>query len=204
MAEAPASRLEPDERRRLLIDAASELFAEHAFEEISMREIARRAGISKSLLYHYFPNKIELFRAAVAEHAVELQRAIEPSGEGSPLEQLQGSLNAYLLWIEANAQTWQKLMQSAAGLPEAGAVVEAFRSQTLAEISRRLTGSEEPPPPLLRNALVGWLGHADAAILDWLEHRDLGREQLLGLLLAAFGSALLSSGAVEETAVAPS
>jgi AcrR family transcriptional regulator len=202
MASTPVSRLEPDERRRLLIDVASELFAEHAFEEISMREIARRSGISKSLLYHYFPNKIELFRAAVAERAVELQQAIEPSGEGSPLEQLQGSLDAYLLWIEANAHTWRKLMQSAAALPEAGAVVEAFRSQTLAEISRRLTGSSAPPP-LLRNALVGWLGHADAAILDWLEHRDLEREQLLGLLLAAFGSALLSSGAVEETAVAP-
>jgi AcrR family transcriptional regulator len=184
-----------------LTDAASELFAEHAFEEISMREIARRAGISKSLLYHYFPYKIELFRAAVAERAVELQQAIEPSGEGTPLEQLHGSLAAYLLWIEANARTWRKLMQSAAGLPEAGAVVEAFRSQTLAEISRRLTGSSEPPP-LLRSALVGWLGHADAAILDWLEHRDLEREQLLGLLLAAFGSALLSSGVVDPASFA--
>jgi AcrR family transcriptional regulator len=187
-----------------LIDAASELFAEHAFEEISMREIARRAGISKSLLYHYFPNKIELFRAAVGERAIELQQAIDPSGEGTPLEQLQGSLAAYLLWIEANARTWRKLMQSAAGLPEAGAVVEAFRSQTLAEISQRLTGSSEPPPPLLRSALVGWLGHADAAILDWLEHRDLEREQLLGLLLAAFGSALISSGAVDPASFASS
>jgi AcrR family transcriptional regulator len=39
-------------------------------------------------VYHYFPSKTELFKAAVAEQAADLQRLIEPAGGGTPVEQL--------------------------------------------------------------------------------------------------------------------
>src|SRR2546421_3435169 len=112
MADQPSyKRLRVDERRRQLLDAGAALFAEEAYEEISMREIAQAAGVSKPLLYHYFRSKTDLFKAAVAEHAAELQAAIEPSGDAAALEQLARSLDKYLEWIESNARTWAKLMQ---------------------------------------------------------------------------------------------
>src|SRR5216683_2251322 len=98
MSQPSYTRLQVDERRRQLLDAGAELFAQHAFEEISMRQIAQAAGVSKPLLYHYFPSKIELFKAAVAEKAEDLQRVIEPSHEGAPVERLAESLDAYLAW----------------------------------------------------------------------------------------------------------
>ncbi len=186
------TRLQVDERRRQLLEAGAALFAEHAYEEISMRDIAKAAGVSKPLLYHYFPSKIDLFKAAVAEKAAELQRVIEPAGEGTPFEQLSRSLDAYLAWIEANALTWSKLMQSAAALPEGRALVAEFRQRTMDMTLARLT-DEPTPRPALRIAITGWLGYMDAAILNWTEHRDLPREQLRDLLLAAFGAALLSA-----------
>jgi AcrR family transcriptional regulator len=190
---APAyTRLQVDERRRQVVEAGSRLFAEHAFEEISMRQIAEAAGISKPLLYHYFPSKIELFKAAVAERAADLQRLIEPAGEGTPFEQLTRSLDAYLGWIEANSREWTKLMQSAATLPEAGELVEDFRTQTLDQLLVRLTGRRKPRP-VLRNALKGWLGYVDAAILDWTQGGDLSRDQVRDLMVAAFGAALLAA-----------
>jgi len=190
---APAyTRLQVDERRRQVVEAGSRLFAEHAFEEISMRQIAEAAGISKPLLYHYFPSKIELFKAAVAERAAELQRLIEPTGDGTPFEQLTRSLDAYLGWIEANSREWTKLMQSAATLPEAGELVEDFRTQTLDQLLVRLTGRRKPRP-VLRNALKGWLGYVDAAILDWTQGGDLSRDQVRDLMVAAFGAALLAA-----------
>ena len=192
MAEPAFTRLQVDERRRQLIDAGSALFARYAFEEISMRQIAQAAGVSKALLYHYFPNKIELFKAAVQEHAGELQRITEPSGRGTPIDQLSESLDRYLVWIERNAETWAKLLQSATALPEAREVVQGFRAATLQNIVGRLT-DERNPPPALRTALQGWLGYIDAAILDWVEHRDLTREQLGDLLVAAFTAALLAA-----------
>jgi len=72
-----------------------------------MRQVAKVAGVSKPLLYHYFPSKIALFKAAVAEKADELTRLIEPGDStNTALEQLTATLDGYLAWIDANAQTW--------------------------------------------------------------------------------------------------
>jgi AcrR family transcriptional regulator len=192
VAQPAYTRLQVDERRRQLLDAGAQLFATHSFEEISMREIAATAGVSKPLLYHYFPSKTDLFKAAVAEKAAELQQLIEPSHEGSPIEQLAQSLDAYLAWIEANAQTWSKLMRSASALPEARELVEGFRERTMELVLAELTGGRKPRPAL-RTAVKGWLGFMDAAILDWSQAGDLPRQKLRDLLIAVFGGALVAA-----------
>jgi AcrR family transcriptional regulator len=197
MATQPAyTRLTVDERRRQLLNAGAELFASHAFEEISMRQIADAAGVSKPLLYHYFPSKNELFIAAVTDAASELQALIQPSGQGTPVEQLTRSLDAYLAWIEDHGETWTKLMQSAASLPAARELVEGFRERTLELALAQLT-KRRKPRPALRTAIKGWLGYMDAAILDWTTTRDLPREKLRDLLLAAFTSALFAAQQVD-------
>ena len=198
MSEPAYRRLQVDERRQLLLDAGAALFAEHAFEEISMRQIAEAAGVSKPLLYHYYPSKIDLFKAAVAEHAIELQRLIDEAAGATPFEQLSNTLDAYLEWIDGHARTWSKLLQSAATLPEARELVTGFRRQTLTQIVEGLTGSATAPPAL-RTALTGWLAAIDAAILDWLEHRDLTRHELRSLLLAAFGAAVMGAQGVDPS-----
>jgi AcrR family transcriptional regulator len=197
MAGEPAyTRLQVDERRRQLLDAGSALFATHAYEEISMRQIAEAAGVSKPLLYHYFPSKNDLFIAAVTEAASELQALIEPSGEGTPVEQLTASLDAYLGWIEASGNTWSKLMQSAASLPAARELVEGFRERTMEMALKELTGRRKPRPAL-RTAVKGWLGYMDAAILDWTQTKDLPREKLRDLLLATFVASLLAASQID-------
>jgi len=190
---APAyTRLRVDERRNQLLEAGAALFTDHAYEDITMAKIARAAGVSKPLLYHYFPSKIDLFKAAVAENADELRQLLEaPSGD-TPAEQLTHALVAYLEWIEQHERTWTKLIQSTATLPEARQLVDEFRSRTLAELAQGLTGDPQPKPAL-RTALHGWLGYIDSAILDWTAHHDLTRQQLRDLLLAAFGAAVLAA-----------
>jgi AcrR family transcriptional regulator len=185
------TRLPVDERRRQVLEAGARLFEAHAYEDISMRQIAQAAGISKPLLYHYFPGKLELFRAALAESAAELQSVIEPAGDGPPLEQLTESLDGYLAWIEGNSRIWTRLMASAATLPEAGDLVEGFRATVRDRVLERLAPGG--PRPALRSALTGWLGYVDAAILDWIESADLSREQLRNMILAAFGAALFAA-----------
>ena len=192
MSQPAYTRMQVDERRRQLLDAGAELFAKHSFEEISMRELAEAAGVSKPLLYHYFPSKIDLFKAAVSEKAEELQRLIEPSSDRPAIEQLSQVLDSYLAWIEDNAQTWSKLLQSAATLPEARELVEGFRQRTMDLILAQLTEGRKPRPAL-RIAIKGWLGYMDAAILDWTERKDLARAKLRELLLAAFGAALVAA-----------
>ena len=192
MSEPAYTRLPVDQRRVQILDAGTTLFAEHAYEEISMREIAAAAGVSKALLYHYFPSKIDLFKAAVSEAATTLAELIRPTGGGNATDQLAATLDAYLGWIEDHARTWTKLMQSAATLPEARADRRAVPLRDDGHGARR-TGAGEDPPAALRTAIVGWLGYLDAAILDWTQHRDLTRDQLRELLVAAFGAALVSA-----------
>jgi AcrR family transcriptional regulator len=196
VSEPAYSRLNVDQRRAQILEAGTALFAEHAYEEISMREIAQAAGVSKPLLYHYFPSKIDLFKAAVSDAAMELQQLIEASRSGGAAEQLASTLDAYLGWIEAHARTWRKLMQSAATLPEAGEIVEGFRARTTRMLLDQLAGAGNPRPAL-RIAVAGWLGYLDAAIIDWTQHQDLDREKLRDLLIAAFGAALVSAQQID-------
>jgi AcrR family transcriptional regulator len=77
-------RLRNDDRRRQLLDRAVELFAEHGHDELSMAAIARAAGISKPLLYHYFPSKRQLFEAALAQAAEEHLGRVSPDPSAPP------------------------------------------------------------------------------------------------------------------------
>lgn len=51
----------PEEKQRRIIDAGYEVFSRNSYKKSPVGEIARAAGISKSLLFHYFHNKKELY-----------------------------------------------------------------------------------------------------------------------------------------------
>jgi len=192
------TRLENDERRRRLVTIGERLFTQHAFDEISMAAIAREAGISKALLYHYFPSKRDFFAATLAEGAEELRRAVEPDPAAPPAEALLASLGAYLGWVEDHRDSYAKLLRSVATVPEARELVEQVRELTARRILDGLAAaSSHPVPPAARIAVQGWLWFLDGAILGWLEASDVERDQLLGLLVGTLFGALTAAGAGE-------
>ncbi|MEA2256439.1 MAG: hypothetical protein QOG35_2484 [Solirubrobacteraceae bacterium] len=192
MAAGPAyTRLENDERRRRLLELGADLFTRHAYDEISMSEIAREAGISKALLYHYFPSKRDYFVATLAGGAEELRRRVEPDPDLPPVEALMGALDAYLRWVEDNADAYVKLFQSAGAVPEVRQLVGAVRDATG---DRILEGLGAAGDPRARTAVRGWLWFMDGACLDWIAHRDLPRSDVHGLLLGTLAGALTAAG----------
>lgn len=60
---------DPEERRRELLTTAMRLFAEEGYDNVSVRAIARAAGVAPGLAYHYFDSKQNLFNAAIAEYS---------------------------------------------------------------------------------------------------------------------------------------
>ena len=190
MSEPAYTRLENDERRRRLLELGAQLFTKHTYDEISMAQIARAAGISKALLYHYFPSKQDYFVATLASGAEELRRRVEPDPDLPPAQALTGSVDAYLGWIDENAEAYAKLLQSAASVPEVRELVEGVRSATVARILEGLGATQ----PAARTAVAGWLWFMDGACLDWIAHRDIERPQLLGLLLGTLLGALTAAG----------
>ena len=192
------TRLDVDERRRLLLDLGADLFTRYAYDELSMARIAKEAGISKALLYHYFPSKEAYFVATLEEKASELQQRTEPDPSLPPLEQLSGSLEAYLIWIEENAGSFDKMIRSSGAVPEVRALLDRVRGDTVKRISQGLA-EEGEPSPVLRTAVRGWLGFMDGACLDWVEHRDVDRETLHGLLLGTLMGAVLAAAEATES-----
>ena len=191
-AERAYRRMRSDERRGLLLDHATRLFGEHGYDGLSMAQVAREARISKALLYHYFPSKRSIFEAVLAAAAVELQVRTEPDPALAPADQLAETLDGFLGWVEERPRAYANLLASA-GVREVRDTIAAVRAQTVARILAGL--GPGAARPATRAAVAGWLGFLDAAILDWIEHGDMTRDELKGMLLGSFAGALVASGA---------
>lgn len=75
--EAPRRRLSPKDRRAELLALGAEVFGQHPYDEVRIDEVAERAGISRALMYHYFPDKRAFFAAVVKYEAERLFEATE-------------------------------------------------------------------------------------------------------------------------------
>ena len=71
-------RLSTDERREQLLAAGAELLGRRPYDEVSIEEIAAAAGVSKGLLYHYFPTKKDFVVAALERGQDELAELTAP------------------------------------------------------------------------------------------------------------------------------
>ena len=136
------TRLDVDERRRRLLELGADLFTRLGYDELSMARIAKEAGISKALLYHYFPSKEAYFVATLEEKAEELAARTAPDPALPPFEQLAASLDAYLGWIEENAGSYDKMIRSAGAVPEVRAMLDRVRGDTAQRIVDGLRGDE--------------------------------------------------------------
>jgi len=190
-------RLGVDERRRRLLELGKELFTHHAYADLSMAAIARQAGISKALLYHYFPSKQAYFVATLEQQAAELARRIAVDAALPPAEQLAQALDAFLIWVEENAEGYAKFLQGASTHREVRELVDDVRSATAGMILAGLNPGDEPPSPALRTAVHGWLWFMDGVLERWLDRRDLERAQVRDLLLGTLQGAVAAAGARE-------
>jgi AcrR family transcriptional regulator len=178
------TRLDVDERRRQLLERGRELFTANAYDELTMAAIAREAGISKALLYHYFPSKQAYFAATLSEAAAEVAARVVPDPELAPAEQLSRALDAWLAWIDDNRTAYVKLLRSAGAVPEVRELIERVRTDTAALILERLGDTS----PERRASVRGWLWFMDGVCLDWVEHDDLDRAAVHALLMRALAA----------------
>lgn len=198
MGDPAYRRMDVDERRQQLLERGAELFTSHLYEELSMSKIAAEVGISKGLLYHYFPSKQAYFEATLGAWAEQLRQRTEPDPDLPPIEQLKGSLDAFLELVEENEVAYRNLMRSAAGVPEIRELIEAVRQATAERILAGLYPEEAPAKA--RIAVSGWLWFMDGACLNWIEHRDVEREELRDLLLGVLAGALMATGSPPDPA----
>lgn len=73
----PSDELTTDSARDVLLRSATRLFAERAFEQVTVKEIARCAGLNASLINYYFGSKAELYQACVSKFGQERLAVVE-------------------------------------------------------------------------------------------------------------------------------
>ena len=91
----PRTVKDPEERKAELLDTAMRLFAEKGYDNVSVRSVAREAGVAPGLAYHYFDSKQRLFDAAIAHYAEECSegmRAVLDDRGLSLDEKLEGAI----------------------------------------------------------------------------------------------------------------
>lgn len=178
-----------DERREQLLTIGTELFATLPYEQVEIGEIARRAQVSRGLLYHYFPGKRAFFTAVVAAEAERLGELTTPDPQLPSAEQIRASIDAYLDYVDAHPHGYRAVHR---GAVSADAEIRTLVDKAHAQQQQRvlhLLDPDQKPPPLLRTAVRGWLAFLTSTCLDYLDHdqthdRDSLRDLCADLLLA--------------------
>jgi hypothetical protein len=109
-----------------------------------------------------------------------------------------GSLDAFLTLVEENSVAYRNLMDSATSVPDIRDLVGEVRSGTAQRILDGLY--PQGAPPKARTAVKGWLWFMDGACLNWIEYRDIEREELRDLLLGVLMGALIAAGSPPDPA----
>lgn len=93
---------------RIIMESALELFSEKSFHGTTMAEIAKRAGISKGLIYNYFPGKDELLREIFNQPLSEADRVISIAlQEPDPEKKMESLVDELAKLIKKNTQFWK-------------------------------------------------------------------------------------------------
>jgi AcrR family transcriptional regulator len=171
------------------------MFSERSYDEVSIDDLARAAGVSKGLLYHYFPTKRELYVAALEQAARGLVEAITPDRTGTAKQQLRRGLHTYLDFVERHGKAYVALMRGGIGSdPEVAAILEETRRTFAARILDQIP--EELQQPLVHAAVRGWIGFVEATSIDWVAHRAVPRDSLVDLLVVLVFDAVARAGAL--------
>jgi AcrR family transcriptional regulator len=183
------AKVRPDEPGRdKVLEAGLELFGSHGYDATSIADIGERAGVAKSVLYHYFSSKAELYRA-IAE--AETRALLEHVGAAVPPEanapRLRPGIDAYLEFLSQRPATWRLLLRDPPadpGLRELHARLAGKRAAALAGL---LAGPEKladdaPHVQLVATAVLVFAGW-------WYEHREIPRSQIVDAIADVAGAA---------------
>ncbi|WP_370414880.1 TetR/AcrR family transcriptional regulator [Streptomyces fradiae] len=194
-AASPAyRRLSVEERRRQLLEAALTLFAHRPPEDVSLDDVAEAAGVSRPLVYRYFPGgKQQLYEAALRSSADALERCFAEPPEGPPTERLSRVLDRYLAFVDQHDAGFAALLRG-------GSVAETSRTSAIVDEVRRAAAEQilfhlgvGAPGPRLGMMVRTWIAAVEAASLIWVDEgkrppaaelRDWLVDHLVALLTA--------------------
>ena len=168
------------DRRAQLVQIGLELLPTTPVQELTIDEVARRAGISRSLLFHYFATKRDYYTAVTRAAADLLMEHLLPR-PGTPQEELvDGMLDRYVGWVETYRDTHLAFVRGAAGGdPWVAEVYEQTRGR-LVDVA--LDALDLPDDARRRQLVMAWFAFTEDLVGSWAREPAMTRAELLGLL----------------------
>jgi AcrR family transcriptional regulator len=196
-----------EERRQQLIGVALELFAQRSPDEVSIDEIASAAGISRPLVYHYFPGKLSLYEAALKRAAEDLAGRFAEPHEGPLGARLLRVMRRFFDFVDEHGPGFSALMRGGPAVPADGvrsmnhvsttnALIDSVRQAAYEQILSHLQIVD--PSPRLELVVRSWISLAESTALIWLDGRRIPRAELEVQLVHDFAALTAVSAAHDD------
>ncbi|MEU5592342.1 TetR/AcrR family transcriptional regulator [Streptomyces sp. NPDC020298] len=191
-------RMGVEERRQQLIGVALELFSRRSPDDVSIDEIASAAGISRPLVYHYFPGKLSLYEAALKRASEDLAGRFAEPHEGPLGARLLRVMRRYFDFVDEHGPGFSALMRGgpAVGSSATNALVDSVRQAAYDQILVHLGVID--PPARLELVIRSWISLAESTALIWLDGRRIPRAELEIQLVHDFAALAAVSAAYDE------
>ncbi|MEU1272244.1 TetR/AcrR family transcriptional regulator [Streptomyces sp. NPDC005799] len=191
-------RMGVEERRQQLIGVALELFSQRSPDDVSIDEIAAAAGISRPLVYHYFPGKLSLYEAALRRAADDLAGRFKEPHQGPLGARLLRAMHRFFDFVDEHGPGFSALMRGgpAVGSSNTNALIDAVRQAAYDQILSHL--GVEDPPARLELVVRSWISLAESTALIWLDGRRIPRAELEAQLVHDFAALAAVSAAYDD------
>ncbi|PTR25796.1 TetR family transcriptional regulator [Rhodococcus sp. OK519] len=161
---APRRRLPPEERKRQLVAIGLQELSTRPIHALSIDQVAQKAGISRGLLFRYFPTKQDYYVAVVGAAARRLLRAAVPSSEEPDTDPLWAVVHAFVSFIDRHGANYQSFFHGGFGADPQIQEIRENMKNTMVERTLEATGTE--PSPATRMLLRGWWSMVESLAID--------------------------------------
>lgn len=163
-------RMSPQERRRQLVGIGLRKFVEQPVQDLSLDEVAAEAGVSRGLLFHYFPSKTEYHRAVVEAAWRRVGRNVAPDPDAVGSAAVRQVVERFLSQVERRRDTYVALVLGQAPIAP-GLAVGGLREQLAALV----LGAADLPAAAMP-AAHGWVAYLEDRALQWSALPEAARE----------------------------
>ncbi|WP_410786791.1 TetR/AcrR family transcriptional regulator [Kribbella sp. C-35] len=163
-------RLSAEDRKKQLVKIGLMMLRDKPIHELSIDEIAGEAGISRGLLFHYFPSKRDYYLAVISAAGRRLLRVTKPDENLAPEQQLREMLVQFVAFITRRRTAYISFVRGAAGGDDfAVKVYDETRAGLTKRILTYLGTPEVADEPESREYLRihAWLSYTEDLAIEW-------------------------------------
>ena len=158
----PRVRLSQDERRRQLLGIGLRMLVEKPIQDLSLDAVAAEAGISRGLLFHYFPTKTDYYDAVVGAALRRVLRNVAPDPGATPEDALHQFVERFYAQIERRREFYLALVFGSGSISLDADGIESHRMTVARRVADAVGVGDDGVP-----VVHGWTAYVEDRALLW-------------------------------------